>query len=160
MAYNDETSSGLAVLEVTLSLDTAAYADGDVLADTQTVTNAFKIPGGRMILQSVTVLDEDDQGQAFDLIFLDTNNSLGTENAAVSITDANARRIFGRVSIAAGDYYDLVANRIATVTNIGLVLAAATGSRSLFLGAVSRGTGTYTASGIKLKLGVMWEAGN
>jgi hypothetical protein len=144
------------VLDVTLSLDTSAYADGDVLADTQTITNAARVSGGKLLLQSVHVLDEDDQGQPFDLIFLDTSNSLGTENLAPNISDANARKILGRVPISSGDYYDIGGSRIATLTGINLYMKTS-GTRDLYIGAISRGTGTYTASGIKLKLGVAWD---
>ena len=146
-----------ALIDVTLSLDTAAYADGDVLADTQTVTSMFRVADGTATLDSIHVLDEDDQGQALDLIFLGANNSIGTENAAVSVTDANARDIQGRVRIGAADYYDMGGCRIATISGIGLKLKAASGVTTGNIAAVSRGTGTYTASGIRLKLGLTWD---
>ena len=144
------------VLDVTLSLDTSAYADGDVMADTQSVSSAFRENGGLAMLHSVTVLDEDDQGRPFDLYFLSANNSMGTENSAVSITDANARDIIGRVTIASGDYYDLGGCRFANRSGVGLMLKAASGSTTLYVAAVSRDSGTYTASGIRLKLGLFW----
>lgn len=144
--------TGLA--EVTLSLDTVAYADGDVLADTQEITNFFDVLGGSAKLTSVQVNDEDDQGTALDLIFLRSNVSLGTENAAPSITDANAREIIGRLSIATSDFIDLGGVRVATKSNVGLILSAAAGSNSLWIGAITRGgTPTYTAAGIRVKLG-------
>ena len=95
------------VFDLTFSLDTVAYADGDVLADTQSISNVFLTSGGTRTLQSVIVWDEDDQGQGFDLIFLDANNSLGTENSAPNISDANGRAIIGRVAISSADYYDM-----------------------------------------------------
>lgn len=144
------------IVPVILSLDTGIYADGDVLADTQVISGAARDNGGPCSLESVQVLDEDDQGVALDLLFLDANVSIGTENAAPSVTDANARNILGLISIAAADYKDLGASRIATVHSIGLVLKAATGSRDLYIAAITRGgTPTYTASGIRLRLGFM-----
>lgn len=144
------------VIDVTLSLDTSAYADGDVLADTQEVAGLFPAGGGCMVLQSVTVLDEDDQGVGLDILFLDSNVSLGTENSAPSISDANARSILGRVSVTASDYFDLGGSRIATIAGLGLVLKGAAGATSVWVAAVTRsGTPTYTAAGLKLKLGVI-----
>lgn len=141
------------ILEVTLSLDTLIYASGDVLADTQEIQNAFAIDGGAGIITSVVLLDKDDQAQDLDLVFLKTNVSLGTENAAFSITDANADEIYGIVSVVAADYVDLVNSQLATkVLEDGLGVQADSGSKSLFVGAISRGTGTYTASGITLKI--------
>jgi hypothetical protein len=142
------------VIDVTLSLDTATYADGDVLAATQVVTDAVRTAGGRARLESLFVLDESDQGAAFDLLILDSNVSIGTENAAVSVVDADARSILARIPIASGDYYDMGGCRIASLGNLGKMLRAVSGSRDLYVAAVSRGTGTYAAAGIRLKLGL------
>lgn len=143
-------------VDVTLSLDTSAYTAGDVLADTQVVTNAFRVPDGTSILQSVVLIDEDDQGAAFDLHFLSANNSLGTENGAPNISDANARDYLGKVAIATGDWADLGGVRVANINKIGMVVKAAAGTQDLYVGAINgAGTPTYTASGIKLRLGFL-----
>jgi len=139
--------------DVTLSTDTAICASGDVLADTQVVSNAVLMNGGHALLHSITVLDKDDQGQAMDLVFLRSNVSIGTENAAVSVTDTNAAEILGIVPVAASEFYDLGGCRIATLTGVGLVLETASDSTSLYIAAISKGTGTYTASGLIVKLG-------
>lgn len=150
------TAAPMDLIDVTLTLDTSIYASGDVMAVTQAIANAVRIDGGQGRIDSITVIDEDDQGQAFDLLFLSANNSIGTLNAAVSITDANARDILGLVSVGSSDFIDLGGVRIANLNNIGLVVEAAGGSRSIYVAAISRGTGTYTANGIRLRLGVVW----
>lgn len=148
--------AGLAdLIDVTLSLDTLIYAAGDVLADTQALANAVRVNGGRAILQSLTVVDEDDQGQPLDLVFFGATQSLGIENAAVSITDLAARDILGIVPVVAADFIDLGGVRTATLRNVGLLLEAAAASRDLFVGAISRGTGTYTLNGLRLRLGLL-----
>lgn len=152
-----EVGSGGTLLEVTLSLDTSAYAADDVMADTQSAASAFRVNAGRAILQSVTVIDEDDQGKTFDIIFLDTNNSLGTENAAASISDANARTILGRVRIESSEYIDLGGVKIANKNGVGMFLKAASASTTLYVGTIIREAGTYTASGVKLRLGLLWD---
>ena len=146
------------ITTVTLSLDTAAYADGDVLADSQIVTACFSKNDGFGVLNSITVLDEDDQGQGLDLVFLSSNVSLGSENAAPSITDANARNILGWVRISASDFIDLGGSRLATISGISLHVKPVSGSDDMYVAAISRGTGTYTASGIQLLLGISCEA--
>lgn len=144
------------IVDVTLSLDTSAYADGDTLAATQEVANAMRVNGGAAILLSLKAQDDDDNGTALDLVFLRSNVALGTENAAPSITDANAVEVLGIVSIAAADWIDLGGVRVATKTNIGLLLETADASKSLYIAAITRGgTPTYTASGIKLQLGLL-----
>ena len=139
------------MITVTLSLDTSAYASGDLLADTQEVTNYLSIAGTTSYLQSMTVVDEDDQKVGFDVYFLSSNVTMGTENSAPSISDANSRSILGFVSVAAADYKDLGGTAIASIKNIGLTL---TGPSGLWIAVVNgTGTPTYTASGVKLRLG-------
>lgn len=141
------------VLDVTLSLDTNTYATGDVLAETQAVTGALRVDGTGW-LNSVLVIDEDDQRQAFDLLFFSSNASLGTENAAPAITDEGARALLGLVKVQPGDFTDLGGVSIANVYP-GLGLKAATGTDTIYVAAISRGAGTYTASGVRLRLHVL-----
>lgn len=147
------TSGDTEVKDVTLVLDTNVYATGEVLVVPQEIVGVFPEAGGKRLLQSIMLLDEDDQAQALDLIFLNADATLGTINAAVSISDADARKIIGVVEVAAADYVDLVNSQVAVKSAVGQVLKAASDSASLWVGAVSRGTGTYTAAGIRLKLG-------
>lgn len=149
------TASGnTTYVDVTLSLDTAIYAADDLLANTQTVASALRVNDGTGRLQSILVIDEDDQGAAFDIYLLNANATLGTENAAPSITDANARNILGIVPIATADYKDLGGVRLAFKGNIGMTVKAATGTTTLYVAVVNgAGTPTYTAAGVRLRLG-------
>lgn len=150
------TGNAAELIDITLSLDTSAYGASDLLADTQEVAGAVRIPGGTALLHSVTVLDEDDQGVALDLIFLQNSTSLGTENSAPNMSDANARsNVLTRVPVAAADYTDMGGFRVATVGNLNRLLKAASGSTSLYIAAVNgAGTPTFTASGLKLRIGL------
>ena len=145
------------VISVALTVDTNVYADGDVLADTQTIANAMRIEGGHGVLQSLQLIDPDDQGQPMDLYFFSVTHSLGTENGAPSISDADAIDIFGPVPIVSGDYRDLGGCKVASVRGIGLMLESASGSRDLYVGAISRGTGTYAGGSLTLKLSFLWD---
>lgn len=140
-------------IEVTLSTDTNIYASGDVLADFQEITGFFRVAGDTATIHSVTVIDEDDQGTALDLYVSRTGGTLGTENAAISISDANAREVQVLAIVAAGDFVDTINNRIATkIINPGLPVGGGA-STSLWIGAVVRsGTPTYTATGLKLRI--------
>lgn len=144
-------------IDVTLVLDTIAYADGDLLSDRVVVTNAMRIAAATGVLQSIQLIDEDDQGIALNLIFLSADVSLGTINSAPTITDANGREILGYVTVSASDYIDIGGSKIATKTGVGLIMEPATGTRNLYVAAVIRGIGTYTASGIKLRLGFLQD---
>jgi hypothetical protein len=143
------------VITITASLDTNAYADGDTLFDTQAIANAARVNGGTVILQSITISDIDDQGKPFDLIFFNANTSLGTENSAPDIDDTEVLTVIGRVSIADTDYYDLGVNRIACKYGIGLLMKAGAATTSLYVAGISRGTPTYSASGLQIQFAFM-----
>ncbi len=144
------------VIDLTLSLDTGAYADGDVLAATQELTNAVRASGGTGVIQSIGLIDDDDQGQALDIVILDSNVSIGTENAAVSIADGDADNILGIVQVTASDYIDLVNSQWAQAVFDAIVVSPASGT-SLWIAAISRGTGTYTASGVTIRFGILLD---
>lgn len=144
------------IRDVTLSLDTSAYANGDVLADTQLLTEAVRIPDGTGIIRSIAVLDEDDQtAYTFNMLFLDTAASIGTENSGFSITDANARSIMGVATFATSESVDLINSRLYWKNGLAIPIKAVTGTASIGIAlAVITGTPTHTASGIKLRIGI------
>lgn len=141
-------------VDVTLgSLETSALADGDVMCSTTEVTGAFSVNDGTGVIQSIQVLDEDDEGIAFDLVFLSANQSLGTANSAPSISDANARDILGRVRVNASDYIDIGGAKMATLTGIGLGVKSGSGVDDMWVGAIARAAVTYTAAtDLKLRI--------
>lgn len=149
-----QAGSPAQVIDVTPTLDTLIYAAGDVLFDTTEITGVARLIGGRVKLVSVVLIDEDDQGVALDLYFLRSNVSLGTFNAAPAITDANARELQGHVAVATGDWKDLGGARVACIENINLLMEPLAASLNLFVAAVTGGTPTHTASGLKLRFGV------
>lgn len=141
------------MIDVTLVCDTSILADGDVICATAEIPNAVADSGGSATLDSVLLIDEDDQGVQVDLVFLRSNVSLGTVNGAPNISDANSRELLGFVEVFAADYSDYGGVQIASLHDIRLQLSPLVGT-SLFVSAISRGgTPTYTASGLKLRLG-------
>lgn len=142
------------VFDVTPTMDTSAYTAGDVWFDTITCGSVARIAAGTVTLDTVTILDEDDQTAAgVTLVFLDANTSLGTINGAPNISDANARNILGTVSVASGDWVDLGGAKVACLKNIGLTMTAASASQAIYMAGICAGTPTQTASGVKIKLG-------
>ncbi len=151
-----EVGGNSALIDFTLSLDTSAYASGDLLADSQSIASAMRATDKTAVLQSLTLNDKDDQGVAMTLYFLSANVSMGTENAAPSISDANADNILGYVDIAASDWKDIGGTRIASVRSIGLLLKPVSGGTNIYIAAVNgTGTPTFTAAGITGKLGLL-----
>lgn len=162
-AHIGQVGGHSAIIDVTLSLDTSAYASGDVLAATQEVTNVVRVNGGTAVLDLVSLRDEDDQGLALDLLFFDQDTDIGAENAAFDITDAESRNLLGWVRIVAADYEDWGGFRNATIKRgdaafKASVLKPSSGeTRSIWIAAVTRGAPTHTASGIRLRLHVFQD---
>ncbi len=145
------------VIDVTLTPDTSIMADNDVIAATQEVTSFFRKVGGTAFVHSIRLLDEDDQAQDVELVFLDADGSVGAENAAYAPSDTVARTIIGTVLVSTSDYSDANTSQTATKANVGLLLKSGA-STSVWMAAVCRsGTPTYTAAGLKLKIGVSWD---
>lgn len=143
------------VFDFTPVLDTSAYADGDVLFVAKELTNFFPAVDGDVALHSIMVVDGDDQNVAFDLIFSNASITLGTINSAVSISDADAAKIIGVVEFATTDAVDLINSRLFYRSGIGEVMRG-NASTSVWISGITRGgTPTYTASGMKMKIGTL-----
>lgn len=144
------------VLDVTPVLDTSAYTSGDVLFVPIEVTAAARYVGARVELHSIIVSDGDDQNCDIDLVFSNADITLGTINSAVSISDADAAKIIGYVTLGSAEMKDLINSRLYVLGNIGQTLQLGSATNSLWLSGICRsGTPTYTASGMKIKLGLL-----
>ena len=142
-------------VQVTPTLDTSAYASGDLLFDVTTVAAALAT-GGAVELVSAVVTDEDEQNQDIDFYLTNLSTSWGTFNSPVAATDAISRGIQAYFSVAAADYKDIGGAAVAMPAankNIGIVCETS-GSANLYLvGVLRSGTPTYTASGLRVSLG-------
>jgi len=140
-------------VDVTLSLDTNAYAAGDVLAATQEVASAARANGAGAELVSMVVRDKDDQtAAAMTFYFFNADTSLGTENSAPDIDDTEIDTLVGMITIPASAWVDLGGVKVANMSNIGLLMHPGAASTSLYIAATTAGTPTQTASGITVTL--------
>lgn len=137
-----------------LALDTSAYASGDVLGGLLEVTNAVISAAGTGTIQSITVIDADDQGQPFDIVFFNQSVTMASANSAWAVSDADMANALGLVRVESADYVDLGGNRIATKDGLSIGIQPASGT-SIYAGTISRGAGTYTASGLRLVLSIL-----
>ena len=150
-------SMAVDLIDVTLTTDAEAHGNNDVIAQSIEIPNAVAVEGGSAIIQSIIILDEDDEAPSIDLIFQTDNTALASdEGEVVNISDADARDILGFVNVS--NYTDLVGCQVATKTNIGLVVKAASTTKSIFVHAVNRSGGTYTPAAttdLIMKIGIV-----
>lgn len=143
------------LISFTPTLDTSQYGDGDLLFDCTEIPQFFPHNNGSVFLHSMRITDEDDQGAAMEVLFVKANEDLGTANSAYAISDAESRSILTRIAVASGDWFDMGGYRVAEFTSIGRTLTSVADSSSIYIAGVSRGAGTYTASGLKFLFGVV-----
>jgi hypothetical protein len=139
-------------------IDVVPVLDASILANNDVFMVAYEIPqvfnkGVARRLKSVVVLDTDDQNQAFDLIFSNATITLGTANAAITISDADAAKVVGSVRMVVATHaYDLINSTLFTQGGLDIIMQPVTSSLWVS-GVVRSGTPTFTAAGMKIKLG-------
>ena len=144
------------IRDVVLSTDTSAYANGDLLADTQSIDAFFSDIDGTGSIKSITYVDTDDQTlYSFSIWFLDGTGSLGTENSAPSGTDAACLKVLAKVDFATTDGLDLGGSKAYSKTGLNIPVKAIQGTDDLGIAViVGTGTPTHTAGGITVRIGV------
>lgn len=143
--------------QVIPTVDTAIYAAGDVLFDTTAIAGASRTAGASCVLRSLSLIDKDDNAAAqIDLVFLSANVSLGTINAAPSISDANSVKVLAIVPVLAANFIDVGGSKVATVPGLDVRLTPDSGT-TIYVAAIARGTPTQTALGIILNLQLQQE---
>lgn len=136
------------VVSATPTLDTSIYASGDSLHTTViSFANAVRATGGTGTIRKMVIIDKDVQSIALELWLFSATVTPAAANAAHSISDADAALCIG--VIPSGTYYASALNSIAVSSPTLPILVAAT---TLFGILVTRGTPTYTASGLTIAL--------
>jgi len=140
-----QTGSPADVITVTPVCEVSSLDAGDVAFDTIVITNAARLSGGTVRLDTISLIDKADQKAQLELVFFNALTSLGTLDAAPSISDANALTIVGRHTIAVADYLDIGGASIVNLGGIGKLMKTV-GGRHLYVAAFVPGTPTYGAA--------------
>ena len=157
--------SNFEVIRVTPTIDTNAYAIGDVLFTATAIPNAVIGNGGCSKLVGMYVLDTANQTADMRFVFSEGNTALGTINATANIADGDivANNILGFAKLdddQAGTastldnaqiHQVLPASGVAEDSDTTMLLQAASGSTSVYVqGIVADGTPTYAADSLTL----------
>ena len=146
------------LIDVEPTVDTSAYQAADLMFEPVEIENAVSVNGGAAILQSIAVANDDALVGAFDLVFTASNDSPGTINNALAgesgLSDANADSILGMTSVT--NMFDAGGCSLGSKHNIGMVIKAAAGSKSIYVWGVAQSTDNpTTATGYKLRIGIV-----
>ena len=134
-----------------LTTGATPYAIGDTLGAGWTFTNAAGASAGEGRLTGAVLLDKGDVTAAVDLWFASGSITFGTDNAAPNISDTDAEKIVGTVSVS---MQDLGANRIGTWAGAMPYTCDAT---SLFVYAITRSAHNQFAAATDLRLKLFAE---
>lgn len=154
------------IIRVTPTLDTNAYAQGDVLFTATEIPNAVLGNGGCSILVAMYVLDLSDNSDDVVMVFTEGNTALGTINATANISDADilANNVIGTMmldSSEADTASNIDTSKIHQVMGAGaggesahhtMLLQAAAGSTSVYVQGIitSATTPTFANGDIQL----------
>lgn len=149
LAYVDVTSTGLTTA-------TTAYTAGDLVG----AEGFIIIPGNLTdgLLMAVTVLDEADVMSSVAIVFGTAAMSMGSDNAAPSISDANARLIKGDIDMPF--IRDLGGCRTMAIDSLGLPLHADVGSTGVAFRLITNTGHTFfgAAGDVKCRFGFSKDA--
>ena len=106
--------------EITVGL--AAYAALDVVGGLLTFAIPATVNGG--ILNAVSLFDEDNQKEAYNLYLHDSEPATIADDATYGVAIADLRRQFAVVAIAAGDYTTVNSLAYAHKTGLDYVFQA------------------------------------
>lgn len=134
------------------------YSSGDVIGAVTEIPTALLDDGASALLKSLVALDKSNSKVALDVLFFNQQpvNSLGADNAAYALNDADLSKLLGRIGVAGADYVSSsTLNAEATYKNIDLVLEGVAKSKSLWMVVVARGAITLGSVGdLTFKVGL------
>ena len=146
------------LIDIWPTVSTSAYTSGDLMFNSTGITNAVAVQGGKAILQSVAVSNDDALVGSFDLVFIASGDPPGDLNDPIAgesgLSDGNAGKVLGVVSI--NNMIDVGGASIGSKSNIGLVLKAEDTTTTIYVFGIARSTDNPTADdGYKLRIGVV-----
>lgn len=131
-----------------LTTATTAYTAGDQVGTQFTFANAARANGGGGTIVGVTLLDAADIIGAYDVVITKSSITLAADNAAYSISDANALEVIALVPLTGA--YDLTLNRLAQAYNLAVPYTC--DATSLFAGLITRVGHTFFGAVTNLQL--------
>lgn len=144
----------ISVQSAGLTTATTSYSAGDQMGNQFTITDAARVSGGSGTITGVTLVCAATNIGAVDVVFFDSSVTLAADNAAFSISDADALKVVAVVPLAGTFAFAL--NRVAQATNIAIPYVCS-GSANLYAGLITRNTHTFFGAATDLQLIVYAE---
>jgi hypothetical protein len=151
-AHRDLLRIAVGVTGVTTSV--TAYGAGDQVGTQISLANAARASGGTGVIVGVELVDQSDIIGAYDVVFTRASITPAADNAAFSISDANALEVVGIAQLAGS--FDIGNNRIAQAYNLSIPYDCS-GGTTLYANLITRVGHTFFTAGALPQLNVFVE---
>ena len=156
--------SNYTIIDVTPTLNTNEFADGDALFNYTEIPNAVRGKGGCSKLLNVTVNSKKAAKTPMEIMFQTNAQSLEAANAAMNITavEGAAAGFLGWVDMPDAGALDMwnfiIGNAVPAVgtPQLPFLLEAADGSTSVYFSAIIGGTVTFGASDLTFRFHIQY----
>ena len=143
-------------LAVTPSVDTSAYAAGDVLFDTTAIASPFSNTNASGFIVGARLLVKSDVAFGARIILMNANTSIGTFNAAPDPTDTEGEDQGHDFVLNQSGQVDMGAYRIMDAHGLYVPVYPVSGGTTIYVAAVvTEGTPTLAASSCILTLDIV-----
>lgn len=130
---------------VTPTITVGAYSAGDVIGGVLTFAGAAIDSGGGGILQSLIIIDKDNEKAALSLlVFKETPASALADNAAFAWGSGDYDRLIARIDVLSSDYKTFGGDAIVNLSGLSRVYECT--ATSLFVYLVAEATPSYSAA--------------
>lgn len=147
-----ETYPNTNCVTATPTVDTSAYATGDLIGGKLTFTGALRNSTASGFVVSVAVVDESAQAQDLEVVIFNDNptGTTFTDQAALDIADADVPKIAAVVTLGSSTRFAWADNGLKYVGSLSLPVVggyvAGVPTTTLYGALVSRGSPTFAAS--------------
>jgi hypothetical protein len=150
------------VIRVTPTLDTSAYADGDILFDATEIPDAVLGNGGCSKLVSVAITNKQGDVTPMTMYFQQTARGMGVANNAMDVSSANTghAKQLGYIEAPTNSWKDMGSTCLfnaktdENVSSLPLMLQAKEDSTSVYFFASVGGAETFAASDLTFVFGI------
>ena len=157
--------SNYRVIDVTPTLDTNEFADGDALFNYIEIPDAVRGDNGCSKLINITVNSKKAAKTPMEIMFQSNAQSLESANTAMNITavEGAAAGFLGWVDMPDAGALDMgnfiIGNAVPAVgkPQLPLLLQAASGSTSVYFSAIIGGTVTFAASDLTFRFHIQYK---
>jgi len=154
-------SMDIDLITMDMTTDAETIADNYLISQPIEIPNAVAVEGGSAIIQSLIIsnLDNSTESPAMEVVFTSADTAMaGDEGAVINAADGTVEKMLGTIVVSNWSVMAPSTNEIATKTNVGLVIKANSGTRSIYAALINRSGGDYTPSGsgvIQMKVGIV-----